>query len=125
MTEGLQQPEESLDCHVHNGFGNLLACRQVHDMRHVAHCAIDAIAVFDASFEDLYAIGLRVRAAVTQRPNTCDALAGVREQPLDEIDADLSCGSGHQRLYRSLPPHGLSDLTLAARMPSLRLLPRL
>jgi len=53
LTEGLQQAEESLDCHVHDGFGNLLACRQVHDMRHVVHRAIDAAAVVDASFDDL------------------------------------------------------------------------
>src|SRR4029077_10166662 len=125
LTEGLQQPEESLDCHVHNGFRNLLACRQVYDMRHVAHRAIDAAAVVDASFDDLYSISLRDRAVVTQRPDTCDAPPRVREQPLDEIDADLSCGSSDQKLHRSLPSHNLSDLTLAATMPSLRLLPRL
>src|SRR3984957_659493 len=73
LTEGLQQPEESLDCHVHNGFRNFLACGQVYDMRHVAHRAIDAAAVFDASFEDLDSIGLCDRAAVTQRPDTSHA----------------------------------------------------
>jgi hypothetical protein len=93
-------------------------------MRHVAHCAIDAIAVFDASFDNLYSVGFRDGAAVTQRPDPREAPAGVREQPLDEIDADLSCGSSHQKLHRSLPSHGLSDLTLAATMPLLRLLPR-
>ena len=40
-------------------------------MRHVAHCAIDAIAVFNGSFDKLNSIGLRDGAAVTQRPNTC------------------------------------------------------
>jgi hypothetical protein len=106
LTEGLQQPEESLDRHVHNGFRDLLACRQVYDMRHVAHRAIDAAAVFDASFDDLYSIGLRDGAAVTQRPHPWAAPAGIGEQLLDEIDADLSCRSGNQKLHRSLPPHG-------------------
>jgi hypothetical protein len=124
LTEGLQQPEESLDCNIHNGFRNFLACGQVYDMRHVARRAIDAAAVVEASFDDLYAIGLRDRAAVTQRPGACAAPPGVLEQLLDKIDADLSCGSGNQKLHRSLPSHGLSDLALAATMPSLRLLPR-
>jgi hypothetical protein len=54
LTEGLQQPEESLDCHLHNGFRNLLAGRQMYDMRHASHRAIDAAALVDASFEELY-----------------------------------------------------------------------
>ena len=78
LTEGLQQPEESLDCNGHNGFRNFLACRQVYDVRHVAHRAIDAAAVVDASFDNVYSIGPRNCAVVTQRPDTCDAPRGPR-----------------------------------------------
>jgi hypothetical protein len=58
LTEGLDQPEKSLDCHVHCGFRNPLAGRQVYDMRHAAHCSLDAGAGVDAFFDDLYSIGI-------------------------------------------------------------------
>src|SRR5258708_33712831 len=100
LTEGLQQPEESLDCHVHNGLRNFLARGQVYDMRHVAHRAIDAAGAADASLADLYAIGLRHRAVVTQRPDTRRAPLVGREHALDESAPDLSVGPGNEKLQR-------------------------
>src|ERR1700722_18541802 len=65
FAKGLQQPEESLNRHVHNGFGRLLAGRQVNDMRYAGHRTIDAAAIVDTSFDDLYFVGFRDRPVVT------------------------------------------------------------
>jgi hypothetical protein len=96
LTEGLQQPEESLHRHVHDGFWDLLAGRQVHDMRDALHRAVDAAAIVDASLDDLDALGFGQRAVVTERPDAGFAPAGFREQRVDKIPADFSGGAGHQ-----------------------------
>ena len=80
LTKRLQQPEKPFDRHVHDGFRDLLAGRQVHDMRHAKHRPIDAAAIVDASFDDLYSIGFRDRAVVTQRPDPRFTPPEVREQ---------------------------------------------
>jgi hypothetical protein len=43
--ERLGQPEQALDRHVHDEFGKLGAGREMHDMAHAVHCALDAVAV--------------------------------------------------------------------------------
>ena len=88
-TERLGQPEQALDRHVHDEFGELLAGREMHDMGDAVHGALDGAAVGDRAFHHLEPRRWRKRAIVAQ---SADDEVGMRlrAQPPDEVRSDLS-----------------------------------
>ena len=96
--ERLGQPEQALDRHVHDEFGNLLAGREMHDMAHALHGALDAVAVGNRAFHHLEPRRRGQRAIVAEGADR-EIRPRRRAQPPDQVRSHLSGRAGDQKLH--------------------------
>ena len=106
--ERLGQPEQALDRHVHDEFGNLLAGREMHDMAHAVHGALDAVTVGNRAFHHLEPRRGGKPAIVAERAD--DQIGPRRQaQPPDQVDPTFPVAPVIRSFIVFLPPAGFVE----------------
>ena len=97
-TERLGQPEQALDRHVHDEFGNFLAGREMDDMADALHGALDAVAIGNRACHHLEPRRRGQRAIVAEGADD-EIGPGRSAQPPDQVRSHLSGRAGDQKLH--------------------------